>query len=1285
MVKGSSGTSFVGRRVRSQVGSPLTKSRKSRHRRVEVEGLETRTLLATIPAVAPTQVNGTPDSPVPLTGMTSVTTQGDANSPTVAVDPYDAQKVFSVWGIDLSQITPAVSPPTAVIEGEFSGDGGTTWTSASGLGAPMLDPATAASTTPEPYLQITDPSVAWDAQGNVYVLYMESSGPTDGALVLERYNFSGSTATQTIANQIIYQWVSDSDAITSPTLAVDAGTHPTSVTTLPADVPNDPYANDVYIAWASIDQVPVGGYINFTPDRAELVVGTPIASPSGNEETLAFSGVQTMNAGGNTGPQVDTHPQLVISTANSSNPGQITIAWEDSGTYSTLSPPLTQLVTNIANPGNAYGFDGPGLPASIPAAVKPPATQGNWTTPVKGNGIYPAGSSTSTIPADPSAIAVPSAASALSTDVNGDGLNDIVVADKYPTQPSGQLGVLENSPSVNGTFPATTIAPAQQEPDGVVLAPLYSHTNSTTVLDAAVANLSGGETTLINGTLAVGGSGVFAAGKTFNYPSGSDTVAVAAISLGNGVGVALNDLVTLDTSTNVVTILDPLGNGGLGSVLFQFTAADGLNNPVAVAVGNFGGTGSASIAVLNKGTGADDSSVKVFLNTSGAAGASFNVGIPVTPLGANAVSMAAGSLTGNANPLNDLAVVTNSPGANSLLVLRNTSTPGGATVSFALSTVANSVIPGTPVGGQQGVAIGRLSSGGTPATFQDIAVLYGLGGPNGESMVAVFQNQDTANAAVFVRTASPTSTNNPPDFDAGQKVPTAIALMNLSNNSAEPWNDIVVTNNDNDDRTQWAGTVSVLQPAPAPSGSVITGKLAQTVNVSVPNTALINDLTVTVAINDTQAPVSNLSLVLIAPNNAGQITLVLNQINAAGTTNTGVGLPSGSGIGVYNGLTIGTVFDDNATRDIFDPTTTGTNGNTAAGTNYVGFFRPETPFGVTLASFVKGLGANINGTWTLFIQNYSATTTGATTLNEFSLQFSTGLTQPSFPTVAANQFDYVYGTNTSAFLTDVVGGSLTDTYPTAAFTDPQGVGPGMVMAVDNTLGPYSPYGADVGGSSGRTFGRIYMAFVGYFVVTVNGVTNPTQNTDIFLIYSDDGGMSWSAPELVNDDQGTSDGESGANDSLTPNANNIVTGRTQFQPEIAVDQSTGTLVMSWRDARDDAADARVATYITTSIDGGQTFGPQTYANPPKQAVDAITGAVNDIGPASDDESVAQWADRRPVRLRQPDGPGRLQWSGLPDLGRQLLRSQLPVDPQLQRQLLQRHGRRRVSRSTSGTSR
>ena len=185
----------------------------------------------------------------------------------------------------------------------------------------------------------------------------------------------------------------------------------------------------------------------------------------------------------------------------------------------------------------------------------------------------------------------------------------------------------------------------------------------------------------------------------------------------------------------------------------------------------------------------------------------------------------------------------------------------------------------------------------------------------------------------------------------------------------------------------------------------------------------------------------------------------------------------------------------------------------------------------------------------------------------------------------------------------MTGGSLTDNYPRAAPSTPNGVGPGLVLAEDNTLGPYSPYQ-----------GRIYAAFVGYFNVAFPFANdqNPTTNTDIFLVFSDDGGASWSSPELVNDDQAVTDGKSQANDDIST-GNNQVTGRTQFQPEIAVDQSTGTLVLSWRDARDDAANARVATYITTSIDGGQTFSQQTYANPSKTAVDAITGQTNIIGP------------------------------------------------------------------------
>ena len=73
-----------------------------------------------------------------------VTTQGNANSPTVAVDPYNSQKVFAVWGVDLSTLSP-VPTPNAIVEGAYSNDGGTTWTPI-GVAFPELDLATLGST-----------------------------------------------------------------------------------------------------------------------------------------------------------------------------------------------------------------------------------------------------------------------------------------------------------------------------------------------------------------------------------------------------------------------------------------------------------------------------------------------------------------------------------------------------------------------------------------------------------------------------------------------------------------------------------------------------------------------------------------------------------------------------------------------------------------------------------------------------------------------------------------------------------------------------------------------------------------------------------------------------------------------------------------------------------------------------------------------------------------------------------------------------------------------------------
>ncbi len=396
---------------------------------------------------------------------------------------------------------------------------------------------------------------------------------------------------------------------------------------------------------------------------------------------------------------------------------------------------------------------------------------------------------------------------------------------------------------------------------------------------------------------------------------------------------------------------------------------------------------------------------------------------------------------------------------------------------------------------------------------------------------------------------------------------------------------------------EFNGTGGIINPG-TKAGSTIT-RFSQTISIPANDLNNLDDLSVTVAATD--ANLAMLGMILVAPNGDSYTLFAPQTIGGATVTGRGI---SGSNLGINNSFAIGTTFIDSAARSIVDinPAT----GARGAAAPFIGDYRPEEDFftnpsntnGITLNEFLatelrKG---DINGTWSL--ETVDTNTSAPTTpniLNFWTLSLSTGLTPDANDVVMA-------GTNGL-----VVPGSASNHYPTAAPSSPVGISPGLVMASDNTLGSFSPYE-----------GRIYAAFVGYYNVTVYGVKNPTTNTDIFLTYSDDGGRSWSDPIQVNDDTAALDGYSAAN-TLTGNPNDIVTGRTQFQPELAIDLTTGTLVVSWQDARDDAANARVATYITTSIDGGQTFSDQVYANPSSTAIDTITGQTVVLGPESDNES------------------------------------------------------------------
>ena len=94
-------------------------------------------------------------------------------------------------------------------------------------------------------------------------------------------------------------------------------------------------------------------------------------------------------------------------------------------------------------------------------------------------------------------------------------------------------------------------------------------------------------------------------------------------------------------------------------------------------------------------------------------------------------------------------------------------------------------------------------------------------------------------------------------------------------------------------------------------------------------------------------------------------------------------------------------------------------------------------------------------------------------------------------------------------------------------------------------------------SGGPHNGRLYMVYT-------DRANTATSDTDIYLRYSDNDGVTWSTRVKVNDDGGT---------------------KAQFFPKLTVDPVTGHVAIVWYDARNDAAGRSVQLFGTLSVDGG----------------------------------------------------------------------------------------------------
>jgi subtilisin-like proprotein convertase family protein len=445
------------------------------------------------------------------------------------------------------------------------------------------------------------------------------------------------------------------------------------------------------------------------------------------------------------------------------------------------------------------------------------------------------------------------------------------------------------------------------------------------------------------------------------------------------------------------------------------------------------------------------------------------------------------------------------------------------------------------------------------------------------------------------------------------------------------------TNTQGGTSNQFAFTYNPMVATGTIPNNSFVGNVVVPLQVSLSSSFTLQDLAVSLSVEFPS--MANFAAVLVPPaavqsvinQRTGQTDIVLMQgdvgVRASGTPDStaNLGFTSGSGPGSGSG----TVFDVNAIRSIEDGT---------ASSHAVGFYQPD---GKSELSALQGLsGSTLSGTWELVIavSTGDSSTTDSDYVAGVNLNFSQGnnpgstagtagdevtiagqnslyeVLVPSIdPTNSATTFSTVFHTdNTGSPLYDGVAGTNVSgsgdtTLPAQAAT----VLPAPVITSDDTLGSFGSFA-----------GRIYVAFTGKFTGSEAG------DTDVFLAYSDNGGSTWSTLQQVNDDNAATDGFSGASDDAP--GNDGITGNAQYDPQLAVDQSTGDVVVSFYDARNDPSNARVATYIAASNDGAtlfstsgtSPFAAQVYANPSATATNAInapgSNTVN-LGPIPDNQS------------------------------------------------------------------
>jgi hypothetical protein len=125
-------------------------------------------------------------------------------------------------------------------------------------------------------------------------------------------------------------------------------------------------------------------------------------------------------------------------------------------------------------------------------------------------------------------------------------------------------------------------------------------------------------------------------------------------------------------------------------------------------------------------------------------------------------------------------------------------------------------------------------------------------------------------------------------------------------------------------------------------------------------------------------------------------------------------------------------------------------------------------------------------------------------------------------------------------------------------------------------------------SGGPHNGRVYLVYT-------DRANTSTTDTDIYVRSSDNNGSTWSSRVRVNDDP-------------------VGNGKSQFLPRIAIDQTSGSIAVSFYDCRNSPGNNTTELWATISTDGGASFLPnvKVSAGASSALVSAISSTKFDYG-------------------------------------------------------------------------